>query len=351
LLSLALSISDVRAALPECAPDIRVEQELLIRDRAVLDSPAAQARGNLSFGHLFARFAGSADPKRLDEWLGEWLRTEIDGGVPSQLRPSGILRQLWPTNPGAHPDPAQAPFALSAILFRPDLDPPELHFVYNLISRVRTQALPFSAILEFVVPEESWSRRFHALGALDSSTATLNALAGIVRDLPSANARLRTNDLLLGAEWDLREFRIHGSGQVHAVPLPGTPAITWDSPGLRQTLAAWVAGHPESTMELPRTYQTANALVPNEGFGWLRDAGLPEPLRKRFSLQTCNGCHGGETQTRFTHISLHYPGGETRISDFLQADLPARKTLFQDRICSRLDRLKARNQPRAGRPH
>ena len=36
-----------------------------------------------------------------------------------------------------------------------------------------------------------------------------------------------------------------------------------------------------------------------------------------FSLQTCSGCHAGETQTAFTHINPVFFGNEARLSGFL----------------------------------
>jgi hypothetical protein len=46
----------------------------------------------------------------------------------------------------------------------------------------------------------------------------------------------------------------------------------------------------------------------------------PSEARRIFSLGTCNACHGGETQTFFTHIGTvgnRPPGSEAQLSQFL----------------------------------
>jgi hypothetical protein len=44
-----------------------------------------------------------------------------------------------------------------------------------------------------------------------------------------------------------------------------------------------------------------------------------EALRT-FSMNTCNGCHCGETDTQFYHIHPRHRGEESRLSKFLQID-------------------------------
>jgi hypothetical protein len=39
--------------------------------------------------------------------------------------------------------------------------------------------------------------------------------------------------------------------------------------------------------------------------------------RHKFSLNTCNGCHGGETNTGFLQVSPRSPGQESFLSGFM----------------------------------
>ena len=51
--------------------------------------------------------------------------------------------------------------------------------------------------------------------------------------------------------------------------------------------------------------------------GWgLRDG----ELRRIFSMQTCTGCHCGDTSTAFFHVVPRELGEEARVSDFLRTD-------------------------------
>jgi hypothetical protein len=46
--------------------------------------------------------------------------------------------------------------------------------------------------------------------------------------------------------------------------------------------------------------------------------GVTNPeARHKFSLNTCNGCHGAETQTGFLQIQPRLPGEPSRLSGFL----------------------------------
>jgi hypothetical protein len=39
--------------------------------------------------------------------------------------------------------------------------------------------------------------------------------------------------------------------------------------------------------------------------------------RHKFSLNTCNGCHGAETQTSFLQVFPRFPGSESELSGFM----------------------------------
>lgn len=69
------------------------------------------------------------------------------------------------------------------------------------------------------------------------------------------------------------------------------------------------------------------------------------------SLQTCNGCHAGETNTIFTHINPRSLSEQSRISDFLEGKLVERKIIFEEEFLgikpqlAPLDSLKVASLP------
>jgi hypothetical protein len=60
----------------------------------------------------------------------------------------------------------------------------------------------------------------------------------------------------------------------------------------------------------------ASSKVP-EDFFW-RAPSVGGEARHKFSLNTCNGCHAGETATEFTHISNRAAGQPAQLSLFLR---------------------------------
>src|SRR6185369_16469803 len=75
--------------------------------------------------------------------------------------------------------------------------------------------------------------------------------------------------------------------------------------------------------EVPATFENepfqAGAVFNNIDF-WFAD-GINNPqARHKFSLNTCNGCHGGETQTGFLQIAGRVPGQPSQLSGFLTGE-------------------------------
>ena len=73
-------------------------------------------------------------------------------------------------------------------------------------------------------------------------------------------------------------------------------------------------------------FRAGSALMPKvgdraaAGFRWDGvEARYSEALR-HFSLNTCNGCHCGETGTEFYHIAPRRAGEESKLSKFLRLD-------------------------------
>ncbi|MCW1926132.1 hypothetical protein OKA05_26475 [Luteolibacter arcticus] len=151
--------------------------------------------------------------------------------------------------------------------------------------------------------------------------------------------RIRVND---GAFGEVREFReFHpASGKLVPARLPGTPEDSSFEKGSadNRSLAAWIAKQrvaPASQSENPRAAKTeippsfsfpgagttvARVLNNDPDFHWdgwgLRDG----ELRRAFSMQTCCGCHCGDTSTAFFHIAPASSESEATLSKFLRTD-------------------------------
>jgi hypothetical protein len=78
--------------------------------------------------------------------------------------------------------------------------------------------------------------------------------------------------------------------------------------------------------------------------------GINNPeARHKFSLNTCDGCHGAETGTEFLHVFPRVVGEQSRISGFLNGitvedpttgeprrlvELARRRVLMEDIVCA-----------------
>src|SRR4029079_18834372 len=85
-----------------------------------------------------------------------------------------------------------------------------------------------------------------------------------------------------------------------------------------EAIKAVVPGAPSNTV--PEQFEGAPFLAGssfNDFFRW--DAfGIADPeARFHASLNTCNGCHGPETNTNFQMIFPRFPGNEASLSQFL----------------------------------
>lgn len=222
-------------------------------------------------------------------------------------------------------------------------------------------ARPFLVILEYGVPQNScfglkdWAQRWRALSFMAVGSPAYNtalealtedfAAGGLVPANPNGSAinQIRTNDFKLASPWELREFKLAraflrlppwlGGG---AIELPaqlkqGTVANTPDDAtyngrtfGPRQVdLRNWVNANAGALLadaaSVPTLFPffpgggflggaSPNQLVPGTGDFWDAPGILPfaaspaNEVRHHFSLNTCDGCHGGETDTAFTHV-------------------------------------------------
>jgi len=282
-------------------------------------------------------------------------------------------------NPAGQLDMRFAPFKLTAIANRFDLRAGQKNtsateycgegrFVFCLINNDCSAALNMTIIFEYRINQpndcaslKNWAQQWFNLKDLTLGSSTYNqalqaitdqfTLCGTNPNAPnqSSLAQLRTNEITLSPQpkvWELKEYHIDSaSGSLLQATVGQTPADRYDSQVVNndvQRMAAFVNQNAGAILKAQYT-------VPAQwqGFGFLGAAshitqpptGNPAPpkpfhwngtdstnkktfiksdnARSDFSLQTCNGCHAGETQTGFTHVDPVFFGTEATLSGFL----------------------------------
>lgn len=220
-------------------------------------------------------------------------------------------------------DWSRAPFRLIAIVNRVDLaadacsgSAGELRYIYAALDPRSGDALDLTLILEVPYPSTrtaaEWARAWKELGALsgqDYADGLAALTLEIQTDADPLRVRLRSNEVALsepGAPlWELREFQLQVEQEaleLVQVPLALTPRADADP----AELSAYVLEHAEEIERagavLPESLRAGSAVVETADFSW-NVLGVSERLRRAFSVQTCNGCHGGDTASLpFRHI-------------------------------------------------
>ena len=247
------------------------------------------------------------------------------------------------------------PFRLLAIVNRLDLASDacegaagELRYIYGALDADGVTPLDVTLILEVPYPTTrsaaEWARAWKDLAELPPGETYTRALATLGREIMADSdplrARIRTNEIAFADAdsdaWEMREFRpqiVDGALELVQAPLEFTPRADADP----AELAAYVLEHADeiesSGASLPEPLRAGAASIDSADFSW-DVLGVSERLRRNFSLQTCNGCHGGDTASLpFRHIgpgaSLDEPA---RLSRFLHdPDAPS------DELRRRLD--------------
>jgi hypothetical protein len=331
--------------------------------------------GVWTFGHVMQRIAsqaGSTDAAGFTRtWLAEWESDQSINGWTVPKRDVAIGHQLlddWPRTGGGTTGPldlAQAPFKLLAIVNRIDLadnlaygagggSAGEVRFVFGAIRKGPRACVPLrmTVIVEMAIHEtgckalQQWAQAWIALGTFTLPDPAYNAaLAALTEQAfvaPNGLGQVRTNEIDLTdlattpapVPWELREFHLAG-GILDEVPVAQTPGETVN----RQQIVADFVNTFAPTIVADRHVVTAlhpavggsrflgaRALTldgtPNTpGTFWSgpTQASIADPeARHHFSLNTCSGCHGGETATHFTHVNpLAPPGSPAQLSSFL----------------------------------
>lgn len=342
-----VSVGQLFAA--ENCPTVDAKKSLLVTDLSITDSALAEPEGLFGFSfmarHIFGPNQDSTEAMR--QWFLTWTHNSIDG-ISLLSRSPGLILGLWPTLPSGEIDLAKAPFRLMAIVYRPDLVSPsapfgEFRFVYNAYHPNTGVPIDLTIIFEFALPRRQsavlWSSEIASLSAL-TGQSYVNALSAIVTEvtaLPENLGQVRTNDFYLGPEWEMREFRRNFSGGLTPVPLNQTPALELNNIDQGE-FVDWLLANAESviskTYQLPKRFQAASAIAFDDSFRWFPNSQvLSDDLRQKLSISTCNGCHTGETGSRFQHLLPRREGFEAEASAFMVRDVAKRQRILEDAVC------------------
>jgi hypothetical protein len=221
----------------------------------------------------------------------------------------------------------------------------------------------FTLIFEYTLPAatpaelRAWQDAVHTLQtpAFPSQDYNVRLAAlteryagrGAAPDRPGGSAllRIRTNDgeLSRDGSWQLREFQLSTeTGRLEPATLALTPDDTWNGSA---ELAKYINENHDLVLreqhDVPARFDGApfqGGAVLNLGNRW-NAPGIDDPeARHKFSLNTCDGCHGGETQTGFFHVSPRQAGEPSRLSKFLTGETVRDPITKQPRTLSELYR-------------
>ena len=224
----------------------------------------------------------------------------------------------------------------------------------------------FNAIFEFGINKKSCSSvKAFAQEWLDLNNHTLPSAAfnqalelitkqftqcgsNINKPNQSSLNQLRTNEVALALPWELREFNLTAAG-LTLVTVKMEPAVVYNAKissnlnvdRLVRFMNNNTVNIENNNYDVPPQFENQNFLggkaviqfppvgpvntgsnVPHHWGGALDlfpNSGdiISYKARHIFSLNTCSGCHGGETQTGFTHIDPVGYGTEATLSGFL----------------------------------
>ncbi|HKU38606.1 MAG TPA: hypothetical protein VJR89_10680 [Polyangiales bacterium] len=321
---------------------------LLVRHVSVVDDPERTAPGGAwTFGRLMQQALSepSAAAREIEAVFASFAAPQEINGFRVAARPNtqGLVLDPWPRTEQGELDLMRAPFRLLAIAHRLDLanvaerSAGEGRFVYGVLDRGGASLL-FTVILEYQLPTSAgdWGAAVHALQAVPFPSPEYNAALqqltdrytarGAAPQAPNGSAllRVRTNENALGRDgrWEMREFRpARASGVLEPAALAQTPDTSFNgSPELMRFIESNRASILRESHAVPALFEDspfqAGALINTLEYWTAAGLGDSE-LRHKFSLNTCSGCHGGETSTSFFQVFPRAAGEQSRISDFL----------------------------------
>lgn len=239
----------------------------------------------------------------------------------------------------------------------------EGRFVFGVVNRNKDggcSKMEFTVILEYGVPINqctairSYANDWLGLRLIPLGSAAFNpalqaitdqfTLAGAGGAKPNGSAinQIRTNEIALiggyngpidldpiagvsrqaaiqrqGGPWELREFHLQGDNMLHIVSTKNTPHHTHNNtPLLASFINSGNSTVPLTWLGVPfLTGSTFNFSVSDSAV-WKAPSVLNNQNRHKFSLNTCNGCHGGEARYNGKPI-VSFPSGSTLETSFV----------------------------------
>jgi hypothetical protein len=359
---------DFQLVAPSCF--VFKKRELMITDTSVVDDPVRTSAtastpsgstatpGAWTFGNLMRAIAPSdanAPAMTLALFQHELVDQTVNGfTVAARPAIQQAVLDPWPKTPSGDLDLDRAPLRLQAIVSRVDLrnlaagSAGEARFVFAFNSSFSAFfPIDFTVIVEYGLPAQTqddvlaWANRWHALSSHPFPSEEYNAaLEAITDQVTARNAapsrvngsgliELRTNENALSpfGQWELRSFALSAAtGLFDEIPVDETPDLGFNGSStfadfVNQNAAAIKSLVPGATGNtVPLTFEGApfrGGSVFNNQAEW--DAfGITDPeARFHASLNTCNGCHGPETNTSFLMINPRFAGQEAILSPFL----------------------------------
>ncbi len=349
------------------------DKVLMITDPGVVQDPGrtfdpctgGNPNGVWTFKHLVTEMANQPvsgiDPAVFaEQWLDHWLSNQTINTftVPARPNMSSILSS-WPRKSDGTLDLDRSPLRLLAIVSRLDLatvrgggsgyvtrtgdflDGGEARFIFGFLDGCTP--LPFSVIFEFRVPKctctavRGWARQWISLNNYTLGSSTYNAhleriteqfvRAGAAPTRPNGSAigQVRTDETFLSSPWELREFQLDQRffSFLHEKTSADTPDNSFNG---TPAFADWVRGGiipglPNNVPKVPLIFAPhgnflgAHPQEPTAGFFWDEPGlavctnALEREGRFTASINSCNGCHSGETGTQFVQVDPSTPLG------------------------------------------
>jgi len=332
--------------------------------------------GVWSFGYLMRQMAPTpeAAPAMTLKLLQHWLSNQTINGFTVQARPAMQQQviDLWPKTADGQLDLDQSPLTLQAIVNRIDTrnlaenSAGEGRFVFG-VNGVNFQN--FTVIVEYNLVAHTdqdvldWANRWHALGSLPFPSEEYNAaLEAVTRRFTDRNAspgsvngsalvELRTNEIALSFQWELRAFELSPTtGLLAETTVKETPDLSFNNTQtfanfVNQNAPAIIAEVPGANAHtVPLQFNGSPFLagsVFNNQVQW-NGPGIKDPeARFHASLNTCNGCHSPESGTfNFLMVTPRFPGSEAQLSPFITGTTVFDRFSGQSRTLNDLKRRK-----------
>lgn len=277
-------------------------------------------RHNLSFG------AGKAGELRFVFGVLDLEQVEVRSGACTNM--NMIRHDRGPSNPPVDIGPG----------FEGGLD--TVIFEYQVKKSTSTDVKAWAKSwwsLKDVDPNATGTHKNDYVDKLHALTKTIVAAGKGSGANGSALIRIRTNDSPDDNTWQLREFAVAKGGHLPAEhTIANTPNHTYNDDSLTQDrlLGPWIDANEAAILKqqhkvpdllpgdtLPFVGGETTHLESDGVWGLNVDDGFlicnnPE-ARRMFSLNTCSGCHGRETNTPFAHIVARNYLEPAELSGFL----------------------------------